>query len=52
MVDCVIEKKCMEKVSIDSNAFIFNSGYVRAKKNKHFKDKKYVNIQKQKCCIF
>jgi hypothetical protein len=41
-----------ENVCIDSNAFIFNSGCVRAKKSKQRKHKKYSNILKPKCCIF
>lgn len=42
----------IDNVCIDSNAFIFNSGCIRAKKSKHRKHKKYSNIQKPKCCIF
>ena len=41
-----------QNVCIDTNAFIFNSGCIRAKKNKHKKHKKYENIMKPKCCIF
>lgn len=43
-----------ENVCIDSNAFIFNSGYVRAKKQKRDKKnkKRFVNLVKPKCSIF
>ena len=52
MVDSDIDKNCIEKVNIDSVAFIFNSGCIRAKKSKYLKNKQYENIQKPKCGIF
>jgi hypothetical protein len=42
----------LPKVCINTNAFIFNSGCIRAKKNKHTKKKKYINTGKHKCCVF
>jgi len=49
MTDCRVENVC-----INTNAFIFNSCCVRAKKNKSKKYKKrdYLNIVKPKCAVF
>ena len=45
---------CMENICINTNAFIFNSCCVEAKKNKSKKYKKrtYLNIVKPKCSVF